>query len=216
MGGTITAIRIQKKNKRRANLYLDGRFALGLSLEVVLDSGLRRGQVLDEADLEALRKAEKGRQAYQDALRLLSYRPRSVGEIRQRLEQKGYEEDQIEATLSRLLELKLLDDLVFARIWVENRLEFNPRGRRALSSELWKKGVPKEIVDRVLDELLPKEDEFEQALAIARKRAPSLSGLERAVFFRRMRGFLARRGFPAGIVWEVVQKAWEESQEESL
>jgi len=212
MAGTITAIRVQKKNPRRASLYLDGKFALGLSVEVVQDWGLRRGQALSEADLEALRQAERKQRACRDALRLLSYRPRSTAEVRQRLARRDYDEDQIEAAVARLQELSLLDDRAFARAWVENRQVFRPRGRRALASELWQKGLAREVIDEVLDSMLDEGDEAQQALALARKRAGALAGLERPVFFRRLRGYLARRGYPADVVREVVGRVWEETQ----
>ncbi|MBN1483484.1 MAG: RecX family transcriptional regulator [Chloroflexia bacterium] len=214
MGGTITAIRVQKKNHRRVSLFLDGKFALGLSLEVVQDFGLRRGMELGDADLAALERAEQGRRAYQDALRLLSYRPRSVVEMRRRLAKKEYEEPQIEEVIERLLGLGLLDDLAFARLWVENRLALRPRGRRALENELRRKGVPGTMIQQALDESIDEGDERAMAFDLARGRAGSMAGLDREVFWRRLRGYLARRGFPAGLVYEVVGQVWQEMEPE--
>ncbi len=212
MGGTITAIRIQKKNPRRANLYLDGKFALGLAVEVVQDWGLRRGQVLDDAELEALRRAEGEHRALRDALRLLNERPRSTAEVRDRLMRRGYEEGQVQAVLSRLTELGLLDDRAFARAWVENRRAFRPRGRPALEAELRKKGLAPETIAEALANSTP-EEEAVQALLLARRRAPALRGLDRPAFFRRLQAFLARRGFSAAVVRQVAQQVWEEARE---
>ncbi len=209
MGKRITAIRMQKKNRRRASLYLDGKFTLGLSVEVVQDFGLRRGQVLEEADLDALRRAEQRQRAYRDALRLLSYRPRSVEEVRRRLSRR-YDQEQVEAAIARLVELNLLDDPAFARSWVENRLDLSPRGRRALDTELRRKGVVSEVVQQVLDEALSEETEAGHALELARNRARAMAGLDRQRFFRRMQGFLARRGFSAEVVWKTVEQVWSE------
>lgn len=211
MAGTVTAIRVQKKNPRRANLYLDGEFALGLAVEVVQDFGLHRGQVLSAADLEALQAAEKRHQAYREALRLLSYRPRSVYEVRTRLAGRGYDAALVEATIARLQELGLLDDRAFARAWVESRESTRPRGRQALAAELRQKGVSAEVIAGVLDEVLT-EDESALALEMARERARSLRGLERPAFFRRLQGFLVRRGFSADVVLQVVRQVWEEVQ----
>lgn len=214
MSAKITSIRVQKKNPRRANLYLDGHFALGLSIEVVADFGLRQGQALSEQELEALREAEGRHRAYEDALRLLSYRARSTAELRQRLTRKGYEQGQVEQVLTRLREQRFLDDRAFARAWVEDRLALNPRGRYGLASELRGKGLARDLIQEVLDELLTEEGEAARALALARGRVTSLAGLERPVFFRRLRGFLGRRGFPADVVREVVRQVWEETEGE--
>jgi len=210
MAGTITAIRVQKKNPRRANLYLDGKFVLGLSIDLVQDWGLRREMALSDADLEALRRAEQQQRAYGDALRLLNYRSRSVAEVRKRLRDRGYEAEQIEAVVARLQELHLLDDRAFSRQWVENRQLGSPRGRLGLASELRQKGVASEVIAGVLDEATAGEDEAVQALALARGRVRALAGLERPAFFRRLQSFLARRGFAADVVLQVVRQVWEE------
>lgn len=212
MAGTITAVRMQKKNPRRANLYLDGEFVLGLSVDVVQDWGLRRGMPLSDADLEALRRAEQQQRAYGDALRLLNYRPRSAAEVRGRLGRRGYDPEQVEAVVSRLQEQGLLEDRAFARLWVENRRLSSPRGRQRLAAELRQKGLAAEVIADVLAEAAD-EDEAAQALELARGRARALSGLERPVFLRRLQGFLSRRGFSSELVLQVARQVWEEQQE---
>lgn len=212
MAGTITAVRVQKKNPRRANLYLDGEFVLGLSVDVVQDWGLRRGMPLSDADLEALRRAEQQQRAYGDALRLLNYRPRSAAEVRGRLGRRGYDPEQVEAVVSRLQEQGLLEDRAFARLWVENRRLSSPRGRQRLAAELRQKGLAAEVIADVLAEAAD-EDEAAQALELARGRARALSGLERPAFLRRLQGFLSRRGFSSEVVLQVARQVWEERQE---
>jgi regulatory protein len=216
MSGTITAIRIQKKNPKRANLYLDGKFVLGLAVDVVQDFGLHRGQALSDADLEALRQAEQKQRALGDALRLLSYRPRSVAEVQKRLRDRGYTPDQIEAVVSRLRAAGMLDDSAFAQAWVENRQLGSPRGRQGLAAELRQKGVAPEVIAGVLDEAVEEEDEAAQALELARGRARALAGLERPAFFRRLQSFLARRGFAADVVLQVVRQVWAEVDVEQV
>ena len=210
MSGTITAIRVQKKNPRRASIYLDGSFALGLGIEVVQDAGLRRGQALSDADLEALRLAEAQQRAYQAVLRLLNYRPRSTAEVRSHLLRRGYEEAQVTAAVARFQELGLLDDRAFARTWVQDRQDLRPRGRQGLAAELRRKGLAPEVIAEALDEAVDEESEAAQALALARTRARALAGVERSVFFRRLHGFLARRGFAAEVVARTVRQVWGE------
>jgi SOS response regulatory protein OraA/RecX len=66
------------------------------------------------------------------------------------------------------------------------------------------------VITEVLDETEGERDESAQALELARGRARALAGLERAVFFRRLQGFLARRGFASDVVFQVVRQVWEE------
>lgn len=214
MSPLITGLRQQKRNPRRVNLYLDGQFAMALSLEVVQDYGLRRGQQLTEADLEALRRAEAKREALRDAVRFLSYRPRSRAELEQHLRQHGQDEETVQEVLGRLLEAGLVDDRAFARSWVEMRQASRPRGREGLRAELRLKGVPAQLIEEVLAEALGGEEETALALELARTRAPFLSGLERPAFFRRLRAYLLRRGFSLSTADAVVRQVWAEQRAE--
>ena len=65
----------------------------------------------------------------------------------------------VEETLGRLNQVGLLDDLAFARYWVENRFQFRPRGLIALRQELRQKSVDEAIIE----EVLPEYDEEEAA-----------------------------------------------------
>ncbi|MGC8874946.1 MAG: RecX family transcriptional regulator [Chloroflexia bacterium] len=216
MGHLVTGLCQQKRNPRRVNLYLDGAFALSLSLEVVQDFGLRRGLELTDADVEALRRAEEKQQALRDAVRFLSYRPRSEAEVEQYLRRRGQDEETVQSVLSRLIEAGLVDDRAFARAWVEARQATGPRGQRALRAELLCKGVPRTVVDEVLVEALADLDEAEQALRVARTRAAFLAGLDRAAFVRRLRAYLLRRGFSPEAADTAVRRVWSEKSAASL
>lgn len=84
--------------------------------------------------------------------RLLEARPRSVDEVRRRLGGLGYRTDLVEAAVTRLEDLRYLDDDAFARAWVESRDRAKPRGEHALRRELGLKGVDRALVDAVLDD----------------------------------------------------------------
>jgi regulatory protein len=86
------------------------------------------------------------------AARLLEARPRSVAEVRRRLQALGYRPELVDATVLRLTEIGYLDDEAFARAWVESRDRAKPRGEHALRRELGLKGVDRSLVDGVLDD----------------------------------------------------------------
>ncbi|MCI0353322.1 MAG: hypothetical protein L0Z53_28210, partial [Acidobacteriales bacterium] len=76
----ITALEVQKKNKERVSVYLDGEYAFSLSL--VEAARLRKGQALAEDDIHALQGQDEIGKAVDRAARFLAYRPRSVQEVR--------------------------------------------------------------------------------------------------------------------------------------
>jgi regulatory protein len=86
------------------------------------------------------------------ALRYLEARPRSAMEVRRRLAEAGYRAELVAGAIERLAELGVLDDEAFARAWVESRDRARPRGERALSDELRRKGIDRETVTAALED----------------------------------------------------------------
>lgn len=209
--GRITALAPQRGRKERLNLFLDGRFALGVDLETAVRAGLKVGVELSEAELERLRDQDEAARLYNDALRFLSFRPRSGVEVERYLRGRGADEYLLAALMGRLSGAGLVDDEAFARYWVENRAAFSPRGARALQAELRAKGVEQEHIDEVLEER--DEDEDERAYQAGLKRLRSLARLDEEEFRRRMYGFLQRRGFDYETARTATARLWAEKDE---
>jgi len=202
----ITKLERQKRHPKRLSVFLDGEFAFGADEEVVAQLSLA---VDKRVDAETIRKAverEEEHKVREKALRYLSFRNRSVKELKTFLQGKGYNPDAISRTLTRLEEVGLLDDRAFAKAWVEGRAKFKGMGERLLEQELRQKGVKKEIIREAVEGL---GDEGERALSLARVRVERLKGLDRETAKRRLAGFLQRRGFSSDVVYDVVKNTLE-------
>ncbi|MGD8625720.1 MAG: RecX family transcriptional regulator [Anaerolineae bacterium] len=200
----ITALKYQKKNQNRVNVYLDGRFALGVP--DIVAATLKVGQELSEAEIEALKKEGDVETAYGRTLDYLSYRPRSRNEVVRYLQKRDMGEQEIELVLERLERAGLVDDEEFARFWVENRERFRPRGLRALRYELRQKGVSDRIIDRAVAEV----DVSDSAYRSAEKKARQWSHLDYNTFRRKLVAYLSRRGFNYEVAREVTDRHWAE------
>lgn len=211
MNHKITALRAQKRNPERVNVYLDGEFAFGLAR--IVAAWLQVGQELSAEKIASLQAQDQVEAGLQQAIKFLGYRPRSVEEVRRNLVKHEYPETAIEEILTRLQRNGLLDDREFARRWVENRIEFRPRGRRALRFELRKAGVADPIIQATLDEMLTNEDRL--AYETASKYARRLKTDERRVFFQKLSGYLGRRGFNYETASAVTERLWQEAQSRS-
>src|SRR5258706_2943787 len=210
----ITTLEPQANNPERINLYVDGRFLLGVSAAIVLQMELQLGQELLPDQLELLRREEAEQRAVDRALNYLSFRPRSREEVRRYLRRKETPPDIIEAALARLDRLDFVNDRAFASFWIENREQFNPRGAHALKNELRMKGVEREVVD----ELVNDEQDEELALRAGRRKALSLINIpdmDYATFRNRLGSFLQRRGFGYEVSKRTVGSLWKELREES-
>jgi regulatory protein len=203
----ITAIAKQKR-RPRVDVFVDGRLALSLSVTLVLQSGLKRGDVVTAERLEALRQADERQQAHEAALRLLAYHPRSEAELRSRLARRRLPPDIVQEAIERVREQGLLDDAAFARYWVDARQQSSPRGHRLLRRELLSKGIAVETAAQAVATVA----EEEIARRVAEKKARSLHDLDYPTFRRRLGQFLLRRGFPYDTARALVDELWRASQ----
>jgi regulatory protein len=206
----ITDLKPQKRNPDRFNVYLDGEFGFGIARAIA--PWLQVGATLDPEQIRTLQQQDEEEQAYQKSLHYLSYRNRSEAEIRRHLEKKELSSSAISAALERLKEQDLVDDLNFAQEWVENRNTFRPRGKKALSNELYQKGISREIIQEVLQDL----DESELARQLAQKKMSRVQGLDREDFQKKLYGYLSRKGFHYGVCKEIVRELWEKQNSELL
>ncbi len=232
MNDVITALKADPLDPNKVHLFIDGKHAMSVSLDVAAAEMLSVGQPCPPERLERLHTAEELNKVYESAIRFLSYRPRSAREVEMRLRKKGYAPEQIAAVMQRLQQRGYVDDREFARFWVDNRMAFSPRGPRLLKSELRQKGVSAEVVDEIMaehteaqaeavqqaeevadawgdaaleDEPVPGTD-LAAALILARKRARSYSTLDAQTARRRLSGFLARRGYNYDTIDSVIRR----------
>jgi regulatory protein len=137
-------------------------------------------------------------------LDLLTTRARTRGELADALGRRGFDDEVAATVLDRLVEVGLLDDAAFAEQWVDSRHRHRGLGRRALSQELRRKGVDTETADDAVAGL-DADVERERARELVRKRLPSLDRVEPTAAVRRLVGMLARKGYGAGLAYEVVR-----------
>ena len=179
-------------------VYLDGQYAFSLSKKLAQE--IQLDQALPEARVQELIERDRQEAAHAQALRLLSTRPRTEHELRIRYAKKEYTEHTQEAALDRLKSEGLVDDAAFAQAWIENRMEFRPRGAWALRSELGAKGVTRELIEIALEDF----DEEEAARRAAHKGARRYKHLSPELFRRRLSAYLSRRGFSYQMVAPLV------------
>ncbi|WP_372460766.1 recombination regulator RecX [Actinomycetospora endophytica] len=137
-------------------------------------------------------------------LNLLTTRARTRAELAAGLESRGFDDDVATLVLDRLVEVGLLDDAAFAEQWVDSRHRHRGLGRRALSQELRRKGVDSETAGEAVAGL-DADAEREKASELVRRRLPSLDRVEPQAAARRLVGMLARKGYGAGLAYDVVR-----------
>ena len=132
------------------------------------------------------------------ALKLLSYRPRSVAEISDRLKGKKLSTKEINAIINKLKKLKLVDDDEFVKWWQSQRDSFRPKSYKILSLELRKKGVSNEVISSNLD--TSHEAELGRVKLAFKKKFKTISFANPKEKQKAIR-YLASRGFS----WDIIK-----------
>jgi regulatory protein len=203
--GTITGLRVQPKSPRQVGIYVDGVWRLGVSR--ALAAGLQVGQDIDEAQLAELERRQAVEGAVLRAGRLVSRRPRSEAELRTSLRRAGATAEVVDGVIERLRQAGEIDDLKFARAWVENRVDFRPRSAFALKIELQRKGVSGELIDQALAGFSDEEAAYQAAQKAARR----LRGKDGPGFEQQLYAHLQRRGFGYDAISAAVRRVAAEA-----
>jgi len=143
--------------------------------------------------------------AKNNAYALLRQRPRSEHEIRSRLKLKGYDNTSIEKIIADLKRIGDIDDVKFARLWIESRMHMNPAGDVVLKYELKEKGVSDSVIEATLNEKAEKYDEYEVAFNMAKERFERFKKLDRQKASKRVYDFLIRRGFKYDTIRKIIE-----------
>lgn len=167
-------------------------------LQASLPLGFARTRRVEKAERkekpkDTLRAPRETDPAMAKAGRILARRPHSAQEVRDKLWAGGVSEEDIARTIARLTELKLLDDLEFARQWVDERSRRKGLAAAALLRELEDKGVDPEVAQRAIDEA--GLDEEARARALAAGYVGRVAAKPLLVQAQRVQAMLLRRGF---------------------
>ena len=139
---------------------------------------------------------------------LLGRKAYTKAQLRKKLITKEAEPEVVERVMTRLEELKFVDDAGFAQMYVRGRQR--RKGRIALKRELFQKGVAEEIVEKTL-EPLEEEGQITTAAAILEKNAWRFNKDDARKNYAKAYAFLARRGFTSDVVRGALEQAkWED------
>lgn len=122
-----------------------------------------------------------------------------------RLLRHGFEKITIDLTIDRLLEQKFLNDIEFAKSWIESRQKYKGKSKFILKRELQKKGIEEEIIEKLLNE---SEDDFKVAKDLFERKKGRYEHLPKMGFKAKISQYLGRRGFS----WDIIKEVLKESE----
>lgn len=198
----ITKISPQKNSSYKINVFVDNKFATGIDDTTWIEYGFKIGDTITSAQVECLKETNHFNKAYNSALKLLSYRPQSCLEIKQKLFKK-YTSQTISEVIKKLKNHNLIDDQEFANLWIKERSRTKLRSRRHLISELQKKGIDKETISNAMSLIMLDDIEIESATKLLIKKLKQLNTTE---VNEKAKIYLARKGFDYKIILAAQEK----------
>ena len=149
-----------------------------------------------------MEKEKNYEQAITVAVKLLGYRARTRKEIERKLEEKGCNEEVCAAVIVRLEELGYIDDIAFAKLFIESKSGRKNYGKKWIQHQLAQKGINKNDIAAAfeLSGFENEENETENPEQQAANRALEKWARNREFDNKKAFDFLARRGFSRDII----------------
>ena len=185
-----------KKAQGCATLYLESGDKLRIPVALLREHPVRIGQVIEPLLLKELVIRRGYPHALDSAVRMLSLRSRSEGEIRTHLSRTGYPAVCIQRVIERLYAEGLLDDEAFANEWAQSRA--HRHGRARLQRELTSRGVDRETAREAVAKL-PDEEQLADAVRLTGRFLGRTRGDFDRKLYQRTLAMLARHGYDADI-----------------
>jgi len=192
----ITDIKVKKNNINRRKIYIDNELFIEIDDVIISELDLYIGKEVNNELIEKIQQKEALTKSKSDAIRFLSYRPRSEWEILNKLKNKKYPIVIIEETIYWLKEKNLINDRQFAFMWIRDRLTNKPLGKLRIRKELYNKGIDSEVIESTVNEFFKKdEDELELAYQLIERRRNSLRLKNVQLEPQKIINLLKNRGF---------------------
>ena len=212
---TVVDLKRKKRTKEWYLIYLnDGREILSY-IDFIVKFKVKVGKQLTEEQIKEMKSESEVILAKEIAYRFISYKPRTLKEVSDKLKAKGFQSDLVSKVVEELKNYGFINDLEYARNFVLNRSRSKTLGELALRRELLSKGISSEIVDEVLSERENLIDEFEIALDLAQGKLKQIKSLKkrkkgRDEYKRRIYEFLLRRGFKFETINRVMREVFDD------
>lgn len=195
----ITKISQQKRDIERYNIFLDETYAFSVHESVLVKFGLTKGMPLEDWSLDEVLYEDEIRKAFNRALHFLGFRMRSEYEVKKKLLDLEYGEAVVLEAIVKLKRLGFLDDDKFSEALLETQKRSSSKGPRAIQQELQRKGIGKELQEKVL-ESYTQEEQLQIATRLAEKAANSNRAVAPSQLKQKIQNALLRKGYSFDII----------------
>lgn len=160
----ITKIEVQKRNKNRANLYLDDEFYCGLSVETIMKNRIKEGLQIQKDTVDYLINQTEKEMALNKAISYISKCQKTKKEIHEYLLKKGFNEVISNEVIEKMQEYNFVNDDYYAKNYI--KFKNKNSGKKKIEVELKQKGVDEKIIKQATDKYI---NDREYIVLVAKK-----------------------------------------------
>ncbi|UDI77949.1 recombination regulator RecX [Staphylococcus taiwanensis] len=164
----ITKIEVQKKNKERFNLFLDGEFEMGIDVDTLVKFNLKKDRIVEVSEMEQIQKYEHYRLGVNIAIQYLSYKKRTEKEVRQHLEKSEINETAIQQVIDYCYKEKYINHEDYAESLKNTMINTTDKGPEVYKQKLYQVGIEPQIINKYV-ELYENEQPIEAVINVANK-----------------------------------------------
>lgn len=191
----IIKIKRSTKYSDRIIIILDDKSVFRIPEGVFVLNILHEGDEVTKKEIESYGKKMRLQEARDSANRLLGFRMRSIFEMKRRLKEKDFDQQEIDYTIQNLINKNFLNDEEFGRAFVKEKVQNKKIGPRALKKEIYQHNLPTELMESLIQEVY---DEYNPKalieLHLAKKRIKKKTLINKKDK-KRLTDFLIRKGF---------------------
>ena len=146
-------LKYEKKGNNTYKIYLENNQTINLYEDVIIKHNLLYKKEIDKTLLEKLDKDNNKEDIYNKCIKYISVRIRSINEIKEYLKRKEIDSLLIEKTIDKLIKNNLLNDELFTKAFVNDKLHFTTMGPYRIEQELKKHKIDSNIIHKYLNNI---------------------------------------------------------------
>lgn len=207
----LTKLEVQKNNKNRVNIFIDGEFFLGCYIDLVYRLGLNQGMDIDAEKIKEIIAEQEYEDCKQTAFNSITRAEKSEKNMRKKLSEK-YGQDAVDRVIDLLKEYSFIDDERFARRIVINDQNFKRNGINKIKQNLYVKGIDRREIEESLS-LIDEEKELENAVYLAEKKLNKIKSTDKKIIKNKLYQHLLYKGFNYSTINTAISKVLTEVDE---
>lgn len=201
----ITKIEAQKR-KGRFNIYIDGKYALPMSEEVLIKFRVFKGMEVDKDLIEKFKHADDLSKLHSKALNYLAHNLRTEYEVRTKLAEISEDPDAIDRVIDQLIDQRLVNDAKYAESYVRTVVREEKNGPDWIRRHLKEKRVASDVIETAIDHEFPEDEVLRIGVEVAKKQLKVHHQDAAKMAINKTKNLLIRRGFPYGDLDQIMDQ----------